>query len=134
VSVRLAGAAVCCVAATALSSCAGTQDAAAGSAAQDFLSSVQQQDGSAACTLLAPAARSALEDSSGRTCEEAVLEEDVGAPGSPVSTEVYDSAAQVRFDSGTVFLSQFDGTWLVIGAACTPQPGDRPYDCSIEVS
>jgi hypothetical protein len=120
--------------ALALTSCAGTQDAEAASVAQDLLAAVDERDGERACALLAPAARSELEDTSGKPCDEAVLEEDVGEASSPAAVEVYDSMAQVRFDSGTVFLSTFDGHWLVVGAACTPKPGDQPYDCSIQVS
>lgn len=41
--------------------------------------------------------------------------------------------AQARFESDTVFLSRFDGEWLVVAAACTPVSG-HPYDCSIQVS
>ena len=127
---RVAG---CCLVA-ALSGCAGTQDEPAGSTAQDFLGAVEAQDGRAACALLAPAARAELEDSSGAPCAEAVLEEDLGGPSSSSTVEVYDSMAQVRSGPETLFLAQFDGDWLVIGAACTARPGDQPYDCSIQVS
>jgi len=130
----LATAVVCCTVVPTLAACAGTQDEPAASAAQDFLSRAQQRDGAGACDLLAPAARSGLEDASGKACDEAVLEEDTGAASPPIDVEVYDSMAQVRFESGTVFLSTFDGDWLVVGAACTRRPGDQPYDCSIEVS
>jgi hypothetical protein len=122
------------ISALALTSCAGTQDAPARSAAQDFLAAVQAKDGQAACTLLAPAARAELESSSGMPCREAVLEEPLGGSSTPSSVDVFDSMAQVRFDSETLFLSRFDGDWLVIGAACTAKPGDQPYDCSIQVS
>ncbi len=129
---RASGAAV--VACLALTSCAGTQDDAAGTAARRLLDAVAQDDGAAACAVLAPAARTELEDTSGKPCPEAVLEEDVGSASAPQAVEVYDRMAQVRFASGPVFLSRFDGEWLVVGAACTPEPGDRPYDCSIQVS
>lgn len=118
----------------ALSSCAGTQDAEAASVAKELLAAVAAGDGAGACALLAPAARSELEDTSGKPCDEAVLEVDVGEASSAAAVEVYDSMAQVRFGSETLFLSTFDGNWLVVGAACTPKPGDQPYDCSIQVS
>jgi hypothetical protein len=127
----LAGAAM---SALKLTSCAGTQDEAAGSAAHDFLAAVQARDGRGACALMAPAARTELETSSGKPCPEAVVEEAQGEVSTPRSVHVYDSMAQVRFDSETLFLSRFDGDWLVIGAACTAKPGDQPYDCSIQVS
>ena len=117
-----------------LASCAGSQDSAAASVAEQLLQAVADGDGQGACAVLAPAARAELEDSSGKPCAEAVLEEDVGAASSPERIQVYDLMAQVRFASGTVFLSRFDGEWLVTGAACTPQPADQPYDCRIQVS
>jgi hypothetical protein len=123
-----------CLAAAALTACAGTQDGPAGAAARDFLGAVEAQDGAAACALMAPAARAELQDSSGKPCDEAVLEEDIGGPSTSSSVEVYDSMAQVRSGPETVFLSEFDGDWLVVGAACTSKPGDQPYDCSIQVS
>ena len=127
----------CCLAVSTLGGCAGTQDDAAGSAAQDFLEAVGARDGGDACSLMAPAARAELASSSGKPCDEAVLEEDLFAAPSPASTrvvEVYDSMAQVRLDSETLFLSRFDGEWLVVAAACSARPGDQPYDCSIQVS
>ena len=131
---RAAQVAVAAVASVVLTACAGTQDHAAGTAAQRLLDAVARGDGADACAVLAPAARTELEDTSGQPCREAVLEEDVGSASTPEAVEVYDRMAQVRFASGTVFLSRFDGEWLVVGAACTPEPGDRPYDCSIQVS
>lgn len=123
----------CSVLATvALSSCAGTQDTAAGDAAQSFLTAVEQEDGERACELMAPAARSELESSSGDACAQAVLEEDLSGASAPAEVAVFDTMAQVRLEEETVFLSRFDGEWLVVGAACTPRPG-RPYDCTIQV-
>lgn len=95
---------------------------------------MQDEQGEEACSLLAPAARSELESSTGRPCPEAVLEEDLGVPTSSPRVEVYDTMAQVRYDDETVFLSRFDGAWLVVAAACTPNPRQLPYDCGIQVS
>jgi hypothetical protein len=113
-----------------LSSCGGAQDAAAGSAAERLLAAVEQRDGDTACSLLAPAARSELEQTSGLPCEEAVLDEELGSGQAPVEVEVFDTMAQAVVGPETIFLSRFDGRWLVIAAACTSVP-DRPYDCSI---
>ena len=113
-----------------LAGCAGTQDGPAASAARALLEAAHDGNGSAACDLLAPAARSELEQTSGKPCAEAVLEEDLGDGAGPARIEVFDTAAQVVVGADTVFLSRFDGNWLVIAAACTPVPG-RPYDCSI---
>ena len=131
---RLATVVACGAAALSFSGCAGTQDEPAATVAQDFLDHVEEGDGEAACSLLAPAARSELEDAGDQPCGEAVLEEDTGTATRPVEVQVYDSMAQVRFGAATVFLSTFDGDWLVVGAACTATPGDQPYDCSIQVS
>lgn len=113
-----------------LTGCAGTQNEPAAAAARDLWAAAREGNGAAACELLAPAARTELETTSGRPCAEAVLEEDLGAGTGDARVEVYDAAAQVKAGTDTVFLSRFDGEWLVIAAACTPVTGG-PYDCSI---
>ncbi|WP_246861916.1 hypothetical protein [Nocardioides sp. SYSU D00065] len=119
-----------------LAGCAGAQDDAALSAARQLLAAARDSDGTAACALLAPATRSELEQTSGRPCERAILEEDLGQGGDPEEgaeegrVEVFDSMAQAVVGRDRVFLSRFDGRWLVVAAACTPV-ADRPYDCSI---
>lgn len=113
-----------------LAGCAGTQDAAAGAAAERLLSAAGQGDGAAACDALAPATRSELERTSGEPCEEAVLDEGLEADGGPATVTVFDSMAQVVRGAQTVFVSRFDDEWLVVAAACTAVPS-RPYDCSI---
>jgi hypothetical protein len=118
--------------ALALASCASPESDAASSVAEELAAAMGRGSGGAACRLLAPAARTDLEDSSGTSCEEAVLEEPVGT-GPTVDVEVFDTMAQVRLQDDTVFLSRFDGDWLVVAAACTPDP-PGPYDCSIQAS
>jgi hypothetical protein len=113
-----------------LTGCAGAQDEPAASAARGLLEAAHDGNGLAACDLLAPAVRSELEQASGKPCAEAVLEDDLGEGTGAVRVQVFDMAAQVVVGSDTVFLSRFDGDWLVVGAACTPVPG-HPYDCSI---
>ena len=66
----------------------------------------------------------------GKPCEEAVLDEDLEAGDGPTRVTVFDSMAQVVRGSQTLFVSRFDGEWLVVAAACT-RVADRPYDCSI---
>lgn len=112
------------------SGCAGSQDEPVARTAEQLLSAVDSGDGAAACALLAPATRSELESTSGSPCEEAVLEEDLGPPGTAGRTQVFDTMAQTVVGPETLFLSRFDGEWLVTAAACTPVPGG-PYDCSI---
>ena len=131
-SARNAATVVAVVATLVLTSCAGAEDDAATSAAERLRTVVADGDGAQACRLLAPAARSELEDASGRPCAQAVLTEQVGTSGTATGVDVFDTMAQVRFADDTIFLSRFDGAWLVIGASCTPRDA-RPYDCGITV-
>jgi hypothetical protein len=114
----------------ALSGCAGSQDDAAMTTALGLLDAAAGGDGPAACAVLAAPTRDELEQSSGKPCEEAVLQEDLGAASGVDRVDVFDSTARVVAGSQTVFLSRYDGRWKVVAAACTPVP-DRPYDCSI---
>ena len=118
------------VACAALSGCGGTQDDAATTVARRLLDAAAASDGAGACAALAAPTRDELEQSSGKPCEEAVLEEDLGGGDGPTSAEVFDTMAQVVVGAETVFLSRYDGRWRVVAAGCTPVP-DRPYDCSI---
>ena len=121
--------ALACAASLCASGCAGSQDDAATTAALRLLDAAAAGDGVAACAALAAPTRDELEQSSGKPCEEAVLEEELGGDGS-ASVEVFDTMAQVVVGAETVFLSRYDGRWRVVAAGCTPVP-DRPYDCSI---
>jgi hypothetical protein len=113
-----------------LAGCAGSQDDAATTAALRLLDAAAGRDGAAACAALAAPARDELEQSSGKPCAEAILEEELGDGEGRASVKVYDTMAQVVVGAETVFLSRYDGRWKVVAAACTPVPG-RPYDCSI---
>lgn len=124
------GAVVALGACSVLAGCGGTQDAAVEEASTSLLDAVAQGDGVAACALLAPAVRTEIEDTSGTSCDRAVLDEPLGGSSGRVHVEVFDTAAQAQVGSETLFLSRFDGDWLVIAAACTAVP-DKPYDCSI---
>ncbi len=124
---RLAVVATCALLTTA---CAGAQDAEARSVAERLLAATAGGDGSSACELLAPATRSELTSTAGTPCENAILEEDLGDGSGAATVEVFDTMAQVVVGSDTLFLSRFDGQWLVVAAACTRAPGG-PYDCSI---
>ena len=127
---RVRDLAVLVVACAALAACGGTQDDAATTAARRLLDAAAASDGAGACAALAPPTRDELEQSSGKPCEEAVLEEELGGGDGPASVEVFDTMAQVVVGAETVFLSRYDGRWRVVAAACTAVP-DRPYDCSI---
>lgn len=125
--------AVCAGLLTVLTACGGTQDAEAATAARQLLTAAADGDGGGACELLAPATRDELEQSSGTPCAEAVVEQDLGSSGAErVAVEVFDTDAQARAGGATLFLSRFDGRWLVVAAACERVP-QEPYDCGIEL-
>src|SRR5690242_19166387 len=121
------------VALVALAGCAtagGRGEAAAGVATR-LLTAVQGKDGAAACALLAPDTASEVEQSGGKPCAEAILDEDLPGPGAVTGTAVYGQWAQVRIGGDTVFLAVFPGGWRVVAAGCKPR-GDRPYNCEVQ--
>lgn len=113
-----------------VTACGGTQDADVARTATGLLDAFGSGDGAGACALLAPPVRTELEDTSGSPCGEAVLEEDLGARSGSTEVEVFDTMARAVVGSETLFLSRFDGRWLVVAAACDPVAGE-PYDCAV---
>ena len=116
-----------------LAGCGSVSDRqeAASTAATRLLTAVQQKDGSAACALLAPATAAELAESQNKPCPEAILGEDLPAPGEVTGASVYGQWAQVRLTGDTVFLAVVDRGWRVVAAGCTPR-GDAPYDCALQ--
>jgi len=114
-----------------LSACGGSQDVAVSNVADDFYESVDKGDGAAACELLAPVTRSELEQSSGKECAAAIVEEapDIREDGGVV--EVFGTMAQVRWGSDTVFLARMPNGWRVFAAGCEAR-ADAPYDCVVK--
>jgi hypothetical protein len=100
------------------------------SVADAFHEAFAAKDGSAACAELAPQTRRELEQSAGKPCAEAVLEEPVSPRTEPQRIEVFGTQAIVGVGEGTTFLARFPDGWRVMAAACKPQPVG-PYDCSI---
>jgi hypothetical protein len=113
-----------------LTGCGHGEDSAVEAAAAKLLDATNTGDGQAACEVLSPHARDELEQSTGKSCERAILEETIGRGGTVRDSHVFETMAQVRFDDETVFLSKFDSGWLVVATACTPRP-EGPYDCSV---
>jgi hypothetical protein len=113
-----------------LTGCSHHADESAGTSAEDMLSAAAAGNGARACQLLSPSTRSDLEQSSGKPCRKAILEEHLTG-GQIRKVEVFDTMAVVYLTGQTVFLSRFDSAWLVTAAACTPVP-HRPYDCAIQ--
>ena len=98
--------------------------------AERFYDAYSAEQGGAACRQLAPETRSELEQSSGKPCDEAVIEEDVPTVSDLVHVRVYGTQAQVRWRGETTFLARFPSGWKVMAAACTPQHSG-PYACTI---
>ena len=109
----------------------GGREDAASAVAVRLLDAVDRGDGAAACAVLAPETLADLEKSADQPCDQAILDEDLPAPGTVTNTNVYGQWAQVRLDDDTVFLAVFPGGWRVVAAGCQPR-GDRPYDCTLQ--
>ncbi len=123
------------VAAVLLAGCSSADDRAdaAAEVATRMLTAVDAQDGTAACATLAHDTAEELEQSAGKPCPEAILEEDLPAPGRVLGADVYGQWAQVRLDDDTLFLAVFPDGWRVVAAGCTPR-AERPYDCQVKGS
>ena len=115
----------------AVGGCSSSSAADVNAASDRFLQAVANGDGARACQLLAPRTRSEVEQSAGKPCPQAILEEEISAPGAMSRVSVFGPDAQVRYQRGATFLSRFSGGWRVVAAGCTPAAGDR-YDCSVE--
>jgi hypothetical protein len=114
-----------------LSACGGSQDAAASDVAARFFEAVAQDDGTAACAQLTPATRGELEQSSGKDCATAILEEVSDVRGDGGDVEVYGTMAQVRWGDGAVFLTRMPDGWRILATGCAPR-ADAPYDCAVK--
>jgi hypothetical protein len=112
-----------------LSAC-GDRNAPVEDAARTFSQAVADRDGAAACRMLAPATTDELEKSTGKPCDQAILEEDLPEPSAPESVEVYGTAGSVTTATDTMFLGKFQSGWRVTAAGCAAaSPG--PYDCDV---
>ena len=103
-----------------------------GDTAVRFNSAVSSGDGETACAMLTPATRDELEQSSGKACAQAIVEEltDARVDDHEV-VKVYGVMAQVRWNDETVFLPRMPDGWRVLAAGCTPR-ADDPYDCVVK--
>ncbi len=95
-----------------------------------FHRSYTDKDAAAACAVLAPPTKSALEESAGKPCDTALLSEELPAVGSPERVEVFGTSAQIRYAGETTVLARYQGGWKVIAAGCSYRP-HQPYDCTI---
>lgn len=121
---------LCLGVAVLVSACGSPADHAAERSSSDLRDAIASQDGAAACALLSPSTVDELEQSAGRPCPEAILEETVPTDGTASRVRVFGSMAEVRYDGDTVFLSRFPEGWRVSAAGCTATPRGT-YDCVI---
>jgi hypothetical protein len=115
----------------ALGGCQSAQDADVASSANAFYTAVADLDGTRACTWFAATTRTELEDSSGKPCDQAVLEENLTAPSGPAVVETYGFMAQIRYVDETTFLTRFPGGWRVLAVGCVPAQSSG-YDCQVK--
>ena len=109
----------------------GGREQAASAVAARLLTAVDAKDGAAACAVLAPNTISELEQSAGKSCDQAILEEDLPKPAAVTSSRVYGQWAQVHLADDTVFLAVFAASWRVVAAGCQSR-GEQPYDCTLQ--
>jgi hypothetical protein len=117
----------------ALVGCGSVPDRERGAAvaARRLLEAVAAGDGEAACAILAPETVTAVEDSAGQPCSDAILDSDLPELAEFESTNVFGQWAQVVMANDTVFLAMFPGGWRVVAAGCRSR-GEHPYDCSVQ--
>jgi len=106
---RITLAAVAGLSVVLLTSCStlGPDTTAATGVASAFHRAVRDGDGNAACALLAPATVEDLEGSSGQSCPDAILTQDLPHAQDVQDTQAFGRAAKVSMDSDVVFLSVF---------------------------
>jgi hypothetical protein len=116
---------------TVLAGCAGSQDDTVREVAEGFHDAVAAGDGAAACAVLAPTTRDELEQSTGKECRAAILEEDLPDVTGDGDPDVFGSMAEVAYAGDTVFLTRLPDGWRVLAAGCTPQPVG-PHECLVK--
>ena len=114
-----------------LAGCSSARHDDAEAAVIGFYDAYQHHDGARACSLLSPATRAGVEQSSGTSCASGLMKEKVPQAGHVTATSVYGHQAQVRLADDTAFAAEFPGGWKVVAVGCTAHPG-LPYDCEVE--
>ncbi|HEX8081732.1 MAG TPA: hypothetical protein VF557_16090 [Jatrophihabitans sp.] len=100
------------------------------SVAAEFVTAVQDRNGSAACALLTSEAEESASGATDVPCTTAVL--NIEESGNQVhGTQIWGDAAQVKLGSDTVFLRRMPAGWQVQAAGCQSRPG-AAYDCEIQ--
>jgi hypothetical protein len=131
---RAGGVLAMAIAALSMGGCSSSQTDDVSAAAEGFYAEVASRDGPGACALLSAATRTELEQSAGKACGEAVLEESIPDPDQVEPARVYGTMAIVSAGADTMFLSRFPEGWLVIAVGCDLTDRADRYDCSVEGS
>jgi hypothetical protein len=103
-----------------LTGCGAAAGPAPRAVASDFTHAVADQNGAAACALLAPATRDELERSAGTSCSKAILDENLPEAGAALASSVFGTMAQVSISTDVLFLAEFPRGWRVMAAGCAP--------------
>jgi hypothetical protein len=96
-----------------------------------FYAAYGRHDGTAACALLAPAARKEVSDAAHGSCARGLLRETLHGSGLVRSSQVYGDQAQVHVRGDTAFVARIDGRWQVRAVGCASRQ-DAPYECEVE--
>jgi hypothetical protein len=98
--------------------------------AVEFVTAIEQGDGTDACALLTSDAEQSVSGTTDVTCATAVL--NIDESGAEVRhVQVWGDAAQVKLGSDTVFLQELPDGWQVRAAGCQSQP-HAAYNCDIK--
>ena len=116
-----------------LAGCGSQSDDPVAQRVEHFYAAIADDDGATACADLAPEARQSLEDQEKKSCDKAILDQQLPKVRGRGAAKVYGSMARVIHPGEVTFLSRFDHRWLLTGVGCTGGSHDRPYDCQIEV-
>jgi hypothetical protein len=131
IMMRLRWIAVSLVTIVALAGCSSAHDDEVEQTAEAFHAALKADDGASACDELGDEVQSELQQSSGSSCEVAIMQAGISPDGRVEQVSVSGTAAQVRYDDDVVFLAEFPDGWKVIAAGCQSQP-DKPYDCQVQ--
>lgn len=118
----------------AASGCASLQPDNAGAAevAQEFHAALRNSNGVEMCDMVATSTVEQVEMSTGRNCEDGIVNAHIPAAEGVVAADVYGRAAQVRMHGDTVFLTRTSHGWKVIAAGCHSRGDEQPYKCIVE--
>jgi hypothetical protein len=123
--------------------CGGARNDEVEGAAREFYDALATRDGARACQLLAPPTRQDVEQSAGKPCDQAIVDDEITPAAGTPNVEVYGVMGQVRWDGETTFLTRYQDGWRVLAAGCalpsgtstddTNDAGDpERYECSVK--